>query len=174
MKKPEKLTPQKIWNEYILGENHHQQIELHKTVEKNEQFYHGEQWEGVNAPDLEKPVINVFKRAVTYLGSQIVSSDVGIHLEPFGNNEINSENCDLLNKQVERIIEITKAKNKNIDVIKDAAITGDGVLYAWFDPAKGKFGEIELENIDNEKLVCRNPFEHDIQKQRSFYLYRKN
>ena len=173
MKKPKKLTPQKIWDEYILGENHHQQIELHKTVEKNEQFYHGEQWEGVNAPDLEKPVINVFKRAVTYLGSQVVSSDVGIHLEPFGKNGETSELCKVLNEQIERIVEITKAKNKNIDVIKDAAITGDGILYAWFDPDKGKFGEIELENIDNEKLICRNPFEHDIQKQRSIIIVKR-
>ena len=76
MKEQKKITPRKIWNEYLLGEDYHQQIGLHETVKKNEQFYNGEQWEGVNAPDLEKPVINIFKRAVTYMESQIVSDDV--------------------------------------------------------------------------------------------------
>ncbi|MBQ3236372.1 MAG: hypothetical protein IJA92_02470, partial [Oscillospiraceae bacterium] len=60
------LTPQNIWEEYLKGEEYHLQTGLHDIVRRNEQFYNGEQWEGVNAPDLEKPVINIFKRAVTY------------------------------------------------------------------------------------------------------------
>ena len=173
MKKPQKITPQKIWDEYLKGEDYHQQIGLHEIVKRNEKFYEGEQWEGVNAPDLEKPVINVFKRAVTYLGSQVIGSDVGIHLEPFGKSGEISELCDILNTEILRAVEITKAKTKNLDVIKDAAITGDGVLYAWFDPDKGKFGEIEIENIDNEKVIFRNPFEHDVQKQRSVIIVKR-
>ena len=173
MKKPKKITPQAVWNEYLRGEDYHQQIRLHEIVKRNEKFYEGEQWEGVNAPDLEKPVINIFKRAVTYLGSQIVSSDVGISLEPFGAKGETSELCEILNTEIQRAIEITKAKSKNIDVIKDAAITGDGVLYAWFDPEKGERGEIELENIDNEKVIFRNPFEHDVQKQRSVIIVKR-
>ncbi len=173
MKKPKKITPKIIWNEYLKGEDYHQQIRLHEIVKKNEKFYEGEQWEGVNAPDLEKPVINIFKRAVTYLGSQVISSDVGINLEPFGRSEEKTETCDILNREIARAVEITKAKSKNMDVIKDAAITGDGVLYAWFDPEKGKNGEIELENIDNEKVIFRNPFEHDVQKQRSVIIVKR-
>ncbi|MBQ5323268.1 MAG: hypothetical protein J6J07_07505, partial [Oscillospiraceae bacterium] len=173
MKEQKKITPRKIWNEYLLGEDYHQQIGLHETVKKNEQFYNGEQWEGVNAPDLEKPVINIFKRAVTYMESQIVSDDVGICLEPFGKSEKTSEVCDLLNEQIERAFEITKAKSKNREIIRDAAITGDGVLYAWFDPEKGKDGEIELEVIDNEKVIFRNPFEREIQKQRSIIIAKR-
>lgn len=173
MKEQKKITPRKIWNEYLLGEDYHQQIGLHETVKKNEQFYNGEQWEGVNAPDLEKPVINIFKRAVTYMESQIVSDDVGICLEPFGKSEKTSEVCDLLNEQIERAFEITKAKSKNREIIRDAAITGDGVLYAWFNPEKGKDGEIELEVIDNEKVIFRNPFEREIQKQRSIIIAKR-
>ena len=110
MKKPQKITPQKIWDEYLKGEDYHQQIGLHEIVKRNEKFYEGEQWEGVNAPDLEKPVINVFKRAVTYLGSQVIGSDVGIHLEPFGKSGEISELCDILNTEILRAVEITKAK----------------------------------------------------------------
>lgn len=173
MKKAREITPQKIWNEYLEGENFHQQIKLHETVRKNEEFYEGEQWNGVNAPDLEKPVINIFKRAVTYLGSQVISDDVGICLEPFSEGGEISKICKILTEQINRVVEITKAKTKNREIIKDAAITGDGALYAWFDPEKGKYGEMELETIDNEKVIFRNPFEHDVQKQKSIIIVKR-
>ena len=173
MKKAKEITPKKIWDEYLEGEDYHQQIKLHETVRKNEQFYEGEQWEGVNAPDLEKPVINIFKRAVTYLGSQIISDDIGINLEPFADSGESSAACKVLGEQIDRIVEITKAKTKNREIIKDAAVTGDGAFYAWFDPEKGKYGEIELETIDNEKVIFRNPFEHDVQKQKSIIIVKR-
>lgn len=161
-----KIDPHKIWEEYLSGETYHTQINLHEIVKKNEQFYNGEQWEGVNAPDLEKPVINIFKRAVTYLGSQIISDDIGINLEPFAEGEEDAERCRILTEQINRVVEITKAKSKNREVIRDAAVDGDGAFYVYFDPDKGKFGEIEIETVDNEKILFGNPFEHDIQKQR--------
>lgn len=167
------IDPKKIWDEYLSGENYHQQIKLHEIVKKNEQFYNGEQWEGVNAPDLEKPVINIFKRAVTYMGSQIVSDDIGINLEPFVEDKESVRNCAMLTEQINRVVEITKAKTKNREVVRDAAVSGDGVLYAWFDPEKGKNGEIELENIDNEKVLFVNPFEHEVQKQKSVIIVKR-
>ena len=171
--KKQKIEPQKIWAEYQRGEVYHQQIKLHETVEKNEEFYNGDQWKGVNAPDLETPVINIFKRAVTYMGSQIISDDVGINLEPFAESEEQTEICGILTDQINRIIEITKAKSKNREMIRDAAVCGDGAIYAWFNPEKGKEGEIELEVIDNEKVLFVNPFEHDIQKQKSVIIVKR-
>ncbi|MBE6892460.1 MAG: hypothetical protein E7482_00405 [Ruminococcaceae bacterium] len=168
-----KIEPKTIWDEYLSGETYHQQINLHETVRKNEQFYRGEQWEGVNAPDLEKPVINIIKRAVTYMGSQIVSDDIGINLEPFEESKEGLSVCNILTEQINRIVEITKAKAKNRDVIRDAAVSGDGAFYAYFNPDKGKFGEIELETIDNEKVIFSNPFEHDIQKQESIIIVKR-
>ena len=165
------LTPQNIWEEYLKGEEYHLQTGLHDIVRRNEQFYNGEQWEGVNAPDLEKPVINIFKRAVTYLGSQIISSDVGISVESFGKE--NAEICRILTEQIERVVENTKAKTKNREVLRDAAISGDGAVYAYFDPEKGKYGEIELETVDNEKIIFTNPFEREIQKQKSIIVIKR-
>ncbi|MBR5309511.1 MAG: hypothetical protein IKU42_00110 [Oscillospiraceae bacterium] len=168
-----KLEPHKIWDEYLAGENYHTQIKLHDTVKRNEQFYNGEQWEGVNAPDLEKPVINVFKRAITYMGSQIISDDIGINLEPFAESPEDSKKCKILTEQINRVVEHTKAKAKNRELVRDAAVSGDGALYAYFDPEKGKYGEIEIENIDNEKVIFGNPFEHDVQKQRFILVVKR-
>lgn len=168
-----KIEPRKIWEEYLSGETYHQQIKLHDTVKQNENFYNGEQWEGVNAPDLEKPVINIFKRAVTYMGSQIISDDIGINLEPFADGSEGTELCRVLTEQINRVVEITKAKSKNRELIRDAAVSGDGALYAYFDPEKGKYGEIEIEVIDNEKVLFGNPFEHDVQKQRHIIIVKR-
>ena len=104
--KSKEITAQTIWDEYLKGENYHQQINLHDTVRKNEQFYNGDQWEGVNAPDLEKPVINIFKRAVTYMGSQIISDDIGINLEPFAETAESSTTCSILTEQINRVVEL--------------------------------------------------------------------
>ncbi len=168
-----KITPKEIWDEYLEGESYHSQTGLHERVKQCENFYNGNQWEGVNAPDLEKPVINIFKRAITYMGSQIISDDIGVGLSDFSGGEEESKNCKILSSQIERIIEHTKAKSKNRDIIKDAAIAGDGVAYAWFDPEKGKNGEIELEILDNEKVLFKNPYEKDIQKQKSIIAVKR-
>lgn len=173
MKKIKEKNPQSIWEEYLKGENYHMQTGLHDIVRRNEKFYNGDQWEGVNAPDLEKPVINIFKRAVTYLGSQIISDDVGISLAPFGESGENTEICNILSDEIARIVEKTKAKSKNREVLRDAAISGDGALYAYFDPEKGKNGEIELETVDNEKVIFTNPYERDIQRQKSIIVVKR-
>ena len=54
-----KTTPQEIWDEYKKGETYNSSIDLYDTVEKNQRFYHGDQWYEVNAPDLNKPVFNI-------------------------------------------------------------------------------------------------------------------
>lgn len=171
--KTKELSPQKIWDEYLRGEDYHIQTGLHDIVKKNTRFFNGDQWEGLNAPDIEKPVINIFKRTITYLGSQIISDDVGIELEPFAPSPESESSCRLLTEQIDRVIEITKAKTKNREAIKEAAITGDGAVYAWFNPENGKAGEIELELVDNEKVIFANPFEKDIQKQKYIIIVKR-
>ena len=74
---------------------------------------------------------------------------MGINLEPFAESEEQSKICKILTEQIDRVIEITKAKSKNRELIRDAAVSGDGAFYAWYNPDKGKTGEIELEILDN-------------------------
>ena len=66
--------------EYQRATAYKQRIGLYETVRQNENFFLGRQWEGVNAPDLEKPVNNIIRRIVTYAIAQIVSDDVSASL----------------------------------------------------------------------------------------------
>lgn len=54
-------TPEGVWNEYQNAVSYNQSIGLYENVKKNENFFLGRQWEGVNAPDLDKPVLNFYR-----------------------------------------------------------------------------------------------------------------
>ena len=51
----EEMTPQRVWQEFQRAQNFNNAIELYETVEQNEDFYIGNQWRGVNAPNLDHP-----------------------------------------------------------------------------------------------------------------------
>lgn len=170
MKENKEITAREIWKEYREGEDYFTQIKHHETIKENERFFSGDQWHGVNAPDLTKPVINVFHPAVTYYTAQIVSDDVGIDIEPFCETDEKMRECQILSDEVDRIIERTKAKSKSREIVRDAAIDKAGIFYFYFDPNEGKDGEIEIEVFDNDKFIVANPFEHDLQKQKYILL----
>lgn len=167
------ITAQSVWKEYKSGEDYFTQIKHHETIKENERFFNGDQWHGVNAPDLTKPVVDVFHPAITYYSAQIVSDDVGVEIKPFLETEDNLRKCRILSDEIDRIIERTRAKSKSREIVRDAAIDKAGIFYFYFDPNIGKEGEIEIEVFDNDKFIVANPFEHDLQKQKYIILVKR-
>lgn len=76
-----KKEPSEIWAEYQRGINYNQSIGLYETVKQNNNFYNDKQWEGVNAPDLDKPVFNFLKPVVSYYVAMLISDDVAVNVE---------------------------------------------------------------------------------------------
>lgn len=169
----EKVTAESVWKEYEKGEDHYARTGLHERVRRNEEMVNGDQWKGLNAPNLEKPVINIFHPAVTYLISQIVSDDVGIQLTPYIETEERDEVCRILSTQLDRVAENTQETGKIRELVRDAAIDGDGALYYYFDPDAGTEGEIRSEILDNDRVIFANPFLSDTQKQKYLLLARR-
>ena len=95
-----KTTPRAIWDEYSNGQTYNQSQGLYETVEKNEKFYLGDQWDGVNAPNLMKPVFNLIKRVCTYYTAMIVSDNVGVNIEPFDTSTKNKAFCSVISKEM--------------------------------------------------------------------------
>ena len=157
-----KTEPRDIWREYEKGRDWNTSIDLYETVKKNEEFFLGDQWRGLNAPDLDKPVLNFMKRVVLYFVSQIVSDDVGISIKSMGKgrNVGSIEPDKVLTNEVEKTIEYAKITAKNRDIIRDAAVDGDGCLYLYFD---GK--RINAETVDNTRILFGNPFDLEVQDQ---------
>ena len=51
------LTPQRVYAEYEEGVQFNEGIKLYETVETNENFFIGKQWEGVRSNGLPTPTI---------------------------------------------------------------------------------------------------------------------
>ena len=61
-----KPTPQSVWQELHKGLSFKDSINLGDTVEVNENFFIGKQWEGVESNGLPTPVFNFLKRVTLF------------------------------------------------------------------------------------------------------------
>ena len=165
----EKCNPEKIWKQYQQGVNYNNSIHLYDTVKRNENFYLGRQWEGLKAPDLEKPVFNFIDRVVTYFIAMLVSDDIGVDIKSFKQDSVSEIADKALSTEVLRVIERTKAKAVNREAVRDAAVDGDCFAYFRFDAdvETGQLarGEIAMELINNTDVIFGNPYDEDVQEQ---------
>lgn len=174
-----KNTAQAVWTQYESGRNYKQNIGLFKNYRMNEDFFIGKQWEGVNAPDLPKPVFNILKRPVNHMIAMIVSDDISISLSSYTHDEELDCIADAVAKDMLQIIEREKVKTKFRDLLRNALVDGDMCLYWWYDPMADTFqavkGEIRCEIIENINTYFGNPYSCDVQSQPYIILaQRKN
>ena len=167
-----KKTPQEIYAEYENGKTYKGNIGekgLFETVKQNENFYNGKQWEGVKAPNLDKPVFNILKRVVSYFIAMMVSDDIAVNAEFFQPTEQDRITSEIISSSVEEVFEQAKVKTVYRDVIRNCVIDGDVALYHRFNPSikTGRLveGAIETEIIDNTNIYFGNPYSRDVQKQ---------
>ncbi len=164
-----RTDPASVWAEYQKGVSYNEGIGLYEQVRVNENFYVGRQWEGLYAPDLDKPVINVLKRVVSYFISMIVADDVSVSFTPFQQDAGAEQACRVLSGETARVIEQTGLKDLSRDVIRNAAVDGDGCLYFYFDPdaetGGPARGRVCAELIDNTDVHFGAPGVQDVQKQ---------
>ncbi|MBC8537269.1 hypothetical protein [Feifania hominis] len=167
---PIKKTPPEVWAEYEKARAYNDSLNLYETVRRNEEFYIGEQWRGLNAPDLEKPVLNIFKRVCTYFISMLSTDDIAVSLRPFFSEQGSEQSVKLAGAELERVMERTKLKAKGRELIRDCAVDGDGCFYFYFDPESK---EIAVELVDNTKILFGNPYGADVQKQPYLILVKR-
>lgn len=166
-----KKTPQEIWAEHQKCIEYNNYIELYDTVKENQNFFINKQWEGVCAPDLDKPVFNILKRIANLFVAMIVSDDISISLSAFNGREIPKLNVlfKVVEKEIEFIQEYAKVKTKNREILKNAAIDGDGCYYIYFDAdediGQTAKGIIKFDVIDNINIEFANPICADVQAQ---------
>lgn len=161
--------PQKIFDEYKSGKEFNQSCDLYENVEKNRRFFLGDQWAGVNAPDLTKPVFNIIKRVTTYYSAMLVSDDIGVNIRPFDETERSKALYEIMSNEVMAVMERTKTKQKARTNIKDSCIDGDTAVYVDFDPDietnQLVSGDITTDIIDNTHIIFGNPYSSDVQSQ---------
>ncbi len=171
------IDPRKIWEEYQRGVEYNTAIDLYETVRRNENFFIGKQWEGVNAPDLPKPTMNFLKRVVSYFVAMLASDDISVSLTPFMPDAQKQQLLDLAADEIEAIFEADKTKSKNRILLRNAAVDGDACLYVWFDPdaetGQEAAGRIRTEVVENINVLFANPYSDDLQSQRSIIIVQR-
>ncbi|MBQ5755390.1 MAG: hypothetical protein IIV90_06945, partial [Oscillospiraceae bacterium] len=172
----QKREPREIWAEYEKGSSYNSSIDLYETVQRCEDFYVGDQWKGCESIELDKPVMNILKRVVSFFIASIVSDDIGIHMETFDGAEQHKPVLDMLDDELERVLEHARMKKKFRNLLRNAAVDGDGCLHYWFDPeaetgrpAEGGIeptgGAIKAESLENYNVFFGNPQDREVQEQ---------
>lgn len=150
---------------------------LYEAVEQFENFYIGRQWEGVLAPDLEKPVLNFTHRVVSYCISMLVADDIGVNLSPFRLDPKREAMCRVLSNEVSRVIERSRLKTEAREALRSCAVDGDACIWFYLDEEQSRGeaakGEIACELIENTKVIFGNPYNHRVEGQPYILLVKR-
>src|SRR5574344_593925 len=140
---------------------------FYTDVDRNNNFYNGDQWEGLLIEGIEPVQLPFIKPIVNYKVGMITSD---LRAIVYNANNIDSTEfrtqakkvCDLLTQRAARDWEKDKMDNKLKKLIKQAAINGEAVVYVSYDDEdKNPKNEI-LNKVDN---YYGNENDSDIQNQ---------
>ncbi len=173
---------QKTWQQYEAGKEYKRRIGLYETIRENERFYRGEQWKEGEGGDLPRPVFNIIRRVVDYLICSVASGNLQIRYTdenlPFLTDEKEAERLraglEVLSSNASYRWEQSAMDRKLFRMLSDAAITGDGVLYCYWDPDARSpqlfCGDVVTEVIDNVGLFVSDVNRADLQSQEYIIL----
>jgi hypothetical protein len=175
-------TNEEIWKRFEKGYGFNEQIGLYDQVTVNENFFIGNQWEGVEANGLPTPTFNMFKRVVNFQVSTITSDNLVIRalpmasISPLTMKELEKV-ATIVSQQFAAIVKRNRLVAKNREFLRNAAVTGDGCMHFYFDPSiengQDVKGEIVAEVIDNLRVLFGNPNCRDVQRQPYIMIYRR-
>ena len=167
-----RLTPETVWTLYDRGRAFKEAIGLYETVNTNENFFIGKQWEGVRSNGLPTPVFNILKRDVCFVVSSITSDNLTVRAAPLaataGTRGL-AEPARILSEELESVFEHVRLPALLRELARDAAVRGDGCIYTWWDPELKNGtpvdGGIRSEVIPNTRVHFGNPNDRRVQNQ---------
>lgn len=159
-----------------------QQIGLHDTVQVNEDFFIGNQWQGVTSNGLPTPVFNFLKQVVLFQVATITSDNLALVATPMPSvsNSTTAELekiTEIVTHQYKAIIERNRIVTKLREFLRNAAVDGDGCMYFDFDPTiengQRVKGEIVAEVLENTRVHFGNANCRDVQRQPYIIIARR-
>lgn len=176
----DKLSPQIVWGRYNQGIGFNNRISLDEEVEVNENFFIGKQWEGVKSNGLPTPVFNFLKRVTLFTVASVTSDNLKLQAQPLGNSGAKGEfyrMTSVVNNEFDSIFEFNKIVNLFREVMRNAAVDGDGCTHSYWDPyietGQPNKGGIVTEVIENTRVFFGNPNDRRVQKQPYIIIERR-
>ena len=174
------MLNEEIYKQFQKGLDFNNRIDLKDTVETNENFFIGRQWEGVQANGLPTPVFNFLKRITLHQVANVTSDNISMHASPLAAapDEGELENIvTMVNNEFASLMEHNRIPNLTREYLRNAAVDGDGCMYSYWDPdakvGKDIKGTIKTEIIENTRVLFGNPNKRDVQSQPWIIIYRR-
>lgn len=159
------------WEEYERGLSFNDSINLDDTVEVNENFFIGKQWEGVESNGLPTPVFNFLKRVTLFQIASVTTDNIKMQASPlaYREGERVSEATAVVNREFERLFEFNNIGSLLREYMRNAAVNGDGCLYTYWDAeqetGQAAKGAIVTEIVENTRVFFGNPRDRRVQRQ---------
>ena len=175
-------TPQRVYAEYEEGVQFNEGIKLYETVETNENFFIGKQWEGVRSNGLPTPVFNFLKRVVLFSVANVSTDNLKLHAKPLPSSgsaqtAVLEKLSDILNDQFSAIFERNEMGGCIREFCRNAAVDGDGCMYTYWDAdaetGQESRGEIRTEVLQNTQVIFGNPNRRNVQEQPYLIIERR-
>ena len=173
-------TAESIFKEHDKSVGFKSQIKLYETVEENENFFIGKQWEGVENNGLPTPIFNFLKRVVLFQVASILSENIKMQAAPLAlapNQKYVEQLAEVVSNEFEALFEYNKIGSLLREYMRNAAVDGDSCLYTYWDdgvntgrPVKGA---IVTEVIENIRVHFGNPNERRVQSQPHIIIERR-
>jgi len=149
-----------IMQRYRRCTDYNLQTDYYTKTALHQDFYIGDQWKGVNAPDLDKPVLNFIRRVCSFLAAMVASQDIQVFVNPYVHTEENTRIADIMNIALQQVVETSKLNVMARKAVLDGLVTGDGWLYWYSDN-----GTIKCDLLKGTNVLFANPYVSDVQKQ---------
>jgi hypothetical protein len=182
MKKVKIPTCEEIRARFDKAYKFNQQIGLYDRVHVNEEFFIGNQWEGVQSNGLPTPTFNFLKQVVLFQVATITSDNLAMQATPMPSTSEMTERelskiAEIINHQYAAIIERNRIVTSVREMLRDAAVAGDGCMHFYFDPTvengQRVKGEIRSEILENTRVLFGNPNCRDVQEQPYIMISRR-
>ena len=168
---------EEIWKAYEAGQSYKDNIDLYNTVEENERFYIGDQWHGLNVPNIILPVLNYTKRTTSMLVAKISADDIAAKITPFLTDEKSENVAKMLSRELDKVVELQGIKKLCKRGVRNSAVDGDGCIYTYWDgdapTGQTARGMVAAELIENINVYFANPHTTDVQGQRHIIIARR-
>lgn len=169
--------PESIRREFAAGQQYKDAIGLYETYELNEAFYIGDQWRGVDADDMPKPVLNFLQRVVSMRIAKVGSQDWGVRFLAFRTDEKSDAISRMLSDQVDQVIERTNLKAIARTAQRNENVDGDACVYFDFDAdaesGMGVPGAVTCEILENINVYFGNRYSRDVQSQPYIIIHQR-
>ena len=166
-----------IWKEFTAGQQYKDAIGLYDTYAQNEDFYVGNQWRGVDADDMDKPVVNFLRRVVSMHIAKVGSQDWGVRFKAFVDDERNDAISRMLSDQVDQVIERLNLKSVARAAQRNECVDGDACVYFDFDAdaesGMNVPGAVTCELLENINVYFGNRYSRDVQSQPYIILHKR-